>query len=54
MIYIFLPCGVDDSGCVVVSLGSFRLAWDVGSASVVAKVEMALTYFVEGRFLSTV
>jgi hypothetical protein len=35
--------------CVVVSLGSFRCTWDAGSASVAAKVEMALTNFVVGR-----
>jgi hypothetical protein len=35
-----------------VSLGSFRCAWDAGSASVAAKVKIALTYLVVGRVFS--
>ena len=38
--------------CVVVSLGNFGCAWDAGSASVAAKVEMALSNLVVGRVLS--
>ncbi len=38
--------------CVVVSLGSFRCARDAGSASVAAKVEMALSNLAVGRVLS--
>jgi len=38
--------------CVVVSLGSFKSACDDGSASVAAKVEMALSSLVVDRILS--